>query len=165
MSARKRGRPAADSDGLTIAAIWLLYLGPDASRVKYLTDVAKLLLALEDARRAVRDGQPRRNTFRNRLAPHRDAVLTPDWPALATAILWAEKAGLPVIPMEKIGELPQAGVFPRTYHRLQQFERDEWKLVFAVSEREDTLPAATSGGTCDGSRSGCCDGCRNWPMN
>jgi hypothetical protein len=142
MSAGKPGHPAADIDGRKNAAIWLLHLDPDAIRVTFLTDVAGLLLTSKApaVQRVVGAADSKR--LRNVLAPHRHAVLTPDWHALAAAILWAWKAGLPVIPMEKIGELPQAGVFPRTYHRLQQFERDEWEFVFALVEREDTLSAA-----------------------
>ncbi len=79
----------------------------------------------------------------------RRAVLAPSWRVLGEAILWAEKTGLPVIPVEKISEIaPDVGVVPRTFGRLQQFERDSLdgcSLAAVSVSRRDALPPNARG--------------------
>ena len=139
-SATRRGR--RDIDALVKAGVWLIYLDPKRAQARDKSDVVDLLLASKvPAVRAV-IGKAGGKRLHNLLVGNRRRdVLVPSWRVLGAAILWAEKTGLPVIPMEKICEIaPEVGVFPRTFNRLQLFERDVWTLALAVSEQEDTLP-------------------------
>jgi hypothetical protein len=131
-----------DVDALVNAGVWLIHLNPKRVKARGKSDVVGLLLASRELPVRAVIGKAGGKRLSNLLVHNRRrAVLVPSWPVLAGAIAWAWKVGLPVIPMKQICEIaPEVGVFPRTFHRFQSFERDVWTLAFAVSQQEVTLP-------------------------
>jgi hypothetical protein len=97
---RGPGRPAADSEGLLDAAVWLTHLFPGATHAHRLADVVDNLLACKAnaVRRLV--GKAKRKRLHNRLAPDADSILTPDAISLEGAAEWAEREDLPALPLE-----------------------------------------------------------------
>lgn len=135
------GRPKKDLDALDRVALWAVHLAPQRTAAPT-AGVARTLAASPHPVVEAAVGRAGLKTLRNQLARASPALRAPQREVLADADAWAERAGLPLRPIEEIPALVAAREHLRS--RPPSAEALDKAATLLVLERWSRQPATTN---------------------